>query len=80
MAQTNKSLFASFSSEKEALSSRLHVPASGLGSPRGLPRKIQRRKRRMKVGIIGAGFGQYAMAPVYKKLGLEVELVTPRDA
>lgn len=34
----------------------------------------------MKVGIIGAGFGQYAMAPVYKKLGCEVELVTPRDA
>lgn len=34
----------------------------------------------MKVGIIGAGFGQYAMAPVYQKLGLEVELVTPRDA
>lgn len=29
--------------------------------------------------VIGAGFGQYAMAPVYKKLGFDVEVVTPRD-
>jgi predicted dehydrogenase len=34
----------------------------------------------MKVAIIGAGFGRYAMAPVYQKLGFEVEVVTPRDA
>jgi predicted dehydrogenase len=33
----------------------------------------------MKVAIIGAGFGRYAMAPVYQKLGFEVEVVTPRD-
>src|ERR1700741_4657763 len=33
----------------------------------------------MKVAVIGAGFGQYAMAPVYQKLGFEVEVVTPRD-
>jgi predicted dehydrogenase len=33
----------------------------------------------MKVTVIGAGFGQYAMAPVYEKLGFEVEVVTPRD-
>jgi predicted dehydrogenase len=33
----------------------------------------------MKVGIIGAGFGQYAVAPVWQKLGVEVEVVTPRD-
>ncbi len=34
----------------------------------------------MKVGIIGAGFGKYAVAPVFGKLGLETEVVTPRDA
>jgi predicted dehydrogenase len=34
----------------------------------------------MKVAIIGAGFGRYAMAPVYEKLGFQVEVVTPRDA
>jgi predicted dehydrogenase len=33
----------------------------------------------MKVAVIGAGFGQYAMAPVYRKLGFEVDVVTPRD-
>ncbi len=33
----------------------------------------------MKVTVIGSGFGQYAMAPVYKKLGFDVEVVTPRD-
>lgn len=33
----------------------------------------------MKVLIVGTGFGQYAMAPVYQKLGFEVEIVTPRD-
>jgi predicted dehydrogenase len=33
----------------------------------------------MKVGIIGSGFGRYAVAPVYKKLGFDVDLVTPRD-
>jgi predicted dehydrogenase len=33
----------------------------------------------MKVVIIGAGFGQYAMAPVYRKLGFEVAVVSPRD-
>jgi predicted dehydrogenase len=34
----------------------------------------------MKVVVIGAGFGEYAMAPVYRKLGFEAEVVTPRDA
>ena len=33
----------------------------------------------MKVTVIGTGFGQYAMAPVYRKLGFEVEVITPRD-
>ena len=33
----------------------------------------------MKVTIVGTGFGQYAMAPVYRKLGFDVEVVTPRD-
>jgi predicted dehydrogenase len=33
----------------------------------------------MKIAIIGAGFGQYAVAPVWRKLGAEVEFVTPRD-
>ncbi|MCB2073119.1 MAG: Gfo/Idh/MocA family oxidoreductase [Novosphingobium sp.] len=34
----------------------------------------------MKVIIIGAGFGKYAVAPVFEKLGAETEVVTPRDA
>jgi predicted dehydrogenase len=34
----------------------------------------------MKIAIIGVGFGQYAVAPVWRKLGAEVEFVTPRDA
>lgn len=34
----------------------------------------------MKVAIIGAGFGQYAVAPVWRKLGCEAEFVNPRDA
>jgi len=34
----------------------------------------------MKVAVIGTGFGQYAMAPVYRKLGFDVEVATPRDA
>lgn len=34
----------------------------------------------MKVTIIGAGFGKYAVAPVFAKLGVETEVVTPRDA
>ena len=33
----------------------------------------------MKVTVIGTGFGRYAMAPVYEKLGFDVEVVTPRD-
>lgn len=33
----------------------------------------------MKVAVIGAGFGRYAMAPVYEKLGFTVEVATPRD-
>jgi predicted dehydrogenase len=33
----------------------------------------------MKVGIIGTGFGQYAVAPVFQKLGFEVDVVSPRD-
>jgi predicted dehydrogenase len=33
----------------------------------------------MKVAIIGSGFGKYAVAPVFEKLGMECEVVTPRD-
>jgi len=33
----------------------------------------------MKVAIIGAGFGKYAVAPVFEKLGMETDVVTPRD-
>jgi len=33
----------------------------------------------MKVAIIGAGFGKYAVAPVFEKLGMETMVVTPRD-
>jgi predicted dehydrogenase len=33
----------------------------------------------MNVVIIGTGFGRYAMAPVYAKLGFGVELVSPRE-
>jgi predicted dehydrogenase len=33
----------------------------------------------VKVAIIGAGFGQYAAAPVYRKLGFEAEVISPRD-
>jgi predicted dehydrogenase len=33
----------------------------------------------MRIAIIGAGFGQYAVAPVWRKLGAEVEFVTPRN-
>src|ERR1700744_2940152 len=34
----------------------------------------------MKVGIIVSGFGQYAVAPVWRQYGVDVEVVTPRDA
>lgn len=33
----------------------------------------------MKVAIIGRGFGSYAMAPAYRELGWEVEIVPSRD-
>jgi predicted dehydrogenase len=33
----------------------------------------------MRVGIIGAGFGQYAVAPVYASIGCQVEIASPRD-
>jgi predicted dehydrogenase len=33
----------------------------------------------MKVAIIGAGFGKYAVAPVYQRLGFEADVITPRD-
>lgn len=33
----------------------------------------------MKVLVIGTGFGKYAAAPAYREIGLEVELVSPRD-
>ena len=33
----------------------------------------------MNVVVIGTGFGRYAMAPVYAKLGFDVELVSPRQ-
>jgi predicted dehydrogenase len=33
----------------------------------------------MNVVIIGTGFGRYAMAPVYAKLGFDIEMVSPRE-
>lgn len=33
----------------------------------------------LKVAIIGAGFGKYAVAPIFEKLGMETTVVTPRD-
>ena len=33
----------------------------------------------MKVAIIGAGFGKYAVAPVFEKLGMETLVAWPRD-
>lgn len=33
----------------------------------------------MKVGVIGTGFGRYAIEPVYKNHGFDVEVVSPRD-
>ncbi len=33
----------------------------------------------MKVAVIGTGFGKHAAAPVYANLGLEVEVISPRD-
>lgn len=33
----------------------------------------------MRVAVIGTGFGKHAAAPVYEALGLDVEVVNPRD-
>ena len=33
----------------------------------------------MKVAVIGTGFGKHAAAPVYENLGLDVEVISPRD-
>ena len=33
----------------------------------------------MRVLVIGTGFGRQAMAPVYRGLGFDVEVVSPRD-
>lgn len=33
----------------------------------------------LRVTVIGTGYGQYAVAPTYGKLGCEVEVVSPRD-
>ncbi|MCK0172732.1 Gfo/Idh/MocA family protein [Mycolicibacterium sp. F2034L] len=33
----------------------------------------------MKALVIGTGFGKYAAAPAYRDLGLDVEIVSPRD-
>lgn len=33
----------------------------------------------MRILVIGSGFGSYAMAPVYRNHGCEVEVVSPRD-
>ncbi len=33
----------------------------------------------MRVVVIGTGFGEYVAAPVYRDLGMEVEVVSPRD-
>ncbi len=35
--------------------------------------------RIMKVSAIGTGFGKHAAAPAYQSLGLEVEVISPRD-
>ena len=50
--------------DKKSVCGNLCIPYYGIGS------------RRVKVAIIGAGFGQYAVAPVYRKLGFEVEVVS----
>jgi predicted dehydrogenase len=34
----------------------------------------------MKVAIVGTGFGEKVMAPIYAELGFEVEVASPRDA
>ncbi|WP_006247110.1 Gfo/Idh/MocA family protein [Mycolicibacterium tusciae] len=33
----------------------------------------------MKVVVIGTGFGKHAAAPVFESLGLDVDVITPRD-
>lgn len=33
----------------------------------------------MRVVVIGTGFGKHAAAPVYESLGLDVEVISPRD-
>ena len=33
----------------------------------------------MKVAVIGTGFGKHAAAPAYQDLGLDVEVISPRD-
>jgi predicted dehydrogenase len=33
----------------------------------------------MRVAVIGTGFGKHAAAPVYESLGLDVEVISPRD-
>jgi predicted dehydrogenase len=33
----------------------------------------------MRVAVIGTGFGRHAAAPVYESLGLDVEVISPRD-
>lgn len=33
----------------------------------------------MKVVVLGTGFGKHAAAPVYENLGLDVEVISPRD-
>ena len=34
---------------------------------------------RMKVAVIGTGFGKHAAAPAYESLGFDVEVISPRD-
>ena len=34
----------------------------------------------MKVAIVGTGFGEKVMAPIYAELGFDVEVASPRDA
>jgi len=34
----------------------------------------------MKVVIIGTGFGEVSMAPVYQRLGFETQVISPRDS
>ncbi|MDG2003390.1 MAG: Gfo/Idh/MocA family oxidoreductase [Novosphingobium sp.] len=45
----------------------------------GLVVPLDEGDSRVRILVIGSGFGSYAMAPVYQSHGCEVEVVSPRD-